>query len=517
MTEENQELNKPEITKQILKWIGLCLLGLLTIFCIVFRNPLRISILLPVTILVYLILPKPKRKWFWITIASIILACAIWVFLPENSKGWKPYKYDYEDRISAFETKYSVPDSENAALAYMQLIEDVNLPSDLFDMAYRQPWLTKDYPQTAQWLNNNQPLIEKLTEMSKMEKSHYPIDIKTYLEGPFDLSCLDYVMTMRRSVCLLNMSGNNDFAEGRIDDALQKYLVIFRLSDHMFQGTMMSDLFVASALKDLPARQIKYIIINGDLSESQLKQIEEHLDSIPDLPSILVKTTVLDKLGAEAEISQYYEINSKGKIRLSRDPLAQTREHYRKLAKSVGSPLPPLTPLQRSGIKARTLLRWFYIPADPLEAARIIERSYDNHIQQMLKPDYARNYRPFSLSYSNLLLGPYNYKEIYYYFYYIYKRAAADNAGLKILINLKRYKNKNGHWPNSLEEIETPPDPQNGEKFVYKINKDVFGIEDDSFILYSKGINNIDDNGKNSRNWKKTNEPDDWMIWPSKY
>jgi hypothetical protein len=85
-------------------------------------------------------------------------------------------------------------------------------------------------------------------------------------------------------------------------------------------------------------------------------------------------------------------------------------------------------------------------------------------------------------------------------------RLLADKRGNRILIGLRRYKNQNGQWPDSLEQIKSlvEPivliDPQNGGSFVYKKT-------DSDFILYSGGPNNIDEGGD-------SNSPaDDWPIW----
>ena len=56
--------------------------------------------------------------------------------------------------------------------------------------------------------------------------------------------------------------------------------------------------------------------------------------------------------------------------------------------------------------------------------------------------------------------------------------------------------------PVVREEPEIFVDPINNSSFVYKLT-------DDGFKLYSKGKNNIDENGEFKRSG-----PDDWPIWP---
>jgi len=90
----------------------------------------------------------------------------------------------------------------------------------------------------------------------------------------------------------------------------------------------------------------------------------------------------------------------------------------------------------------------------------------------------------------------------------IYLRNLIYRRGDRILIGLRRYKNRNGQWPEKLEEVEpfiedkeVFIDPQNNSSFVYKQTEN-------GFTLYSKGPNNIDEGGKYDL------PADDWVVWP---
>ena len=80
-----------------------------------------------------------------------------------------------------------------------------------------------------------------------------------------------------------------------------------------------------------------------------------------------------------------------------------------------------------------------------------------------------------------------------------------------LLIGVKRYKNITGEWPGSLDGIkeltsqENFVDPTNGGSFVYKLTED-------SFTLYSKGKNNIDENGLREQNIYKEGDIFDYDI-----
>jgi hypothetical protein len=86
-------------------------------------------------------------------------------------------------------------------------------------------------------------------------------------------------------------------------------------------------------------------------------------------------------------------------------------------------------------------------------------------------------------------------------------RLFANQRMLPVLVELRRYYNENGQWPETLEEIKTKVpklaliDPYTEVQFVYK-------KEGDGFRLYSKGKNRIDENGF------RAGSADDFMFWP---
>lgn len=83
-----------------------------------------------------------------------------------------------------------------------------------------------------------------------------------------------------------------------------------------------------------------------------------------------------------------------------------------------------------------------------------------------------------------------------------------------LLIALRRYKDKNGVWPENLNDVtdltskENFIDPVNGQSFIYK-------LANNNFTLYSKGENGID-NGGRPYSGKRDKNNDDINIWPLK-
>ena len=97
-----------------------------------------------------------------------------------------------------------------------------------------------------------------------------------------------------------------------------------------------------------------------------------------------------------------------------------------------------------------------------------------------------------------------------YSFHNLYLKSIAEQRGTGIIIVLRRYKNEHGQWPEKLDDIKSGSpteifvDPFNDDSFVYK-------LKDSSFTLYSKGNNNIDENGQGR--YHSIEGADDMLIW----
>ena len=202
MAEEQVTNKKPVIIVRVLKGIGLGLLVLLLIAALIFQAPWKVTVLLFIILAACTVLPKPYRKWFWIYVAAVVLVLIIWVFLPEDNEGWRPYTFDEE--LAALEAKYAIPDSDNAAKIYDELLKsydgerfvypdlssvdigDANIveymklskkakPKNTFypdfwdeeleDLTISKPWSSKDYPELVKWLKEkHESTIEKLMQ-----------------------------------------------------------------------------------------------------------------------------------------------------------------------------------------------------------------------------------------------------------------------------------------------------------------------------------------------------------------
>jgi len=540
MAEEKKEKKKPRIFRRILKWIGLGVLSALIILGLIFEAPWKVITLLLIVLAACTVLPKPAVKWFWLLVAVIILALVIWVFLPDRGE-WQPFTYNFDKELAALEAKRAVPDEENAAVIYDRLLaveaneEDEAEPNfvddNCYDLTRSEPWLSKDHPEITEWLQKKEGTIAMLMEANRLESCRFPMSAN--LIG-FD-EHIDMLPKVRRWAYLLIRAGNNDLGEGRVDQGLEKYIAMLRIAKHVYEQPTMVDLLVGIAIEALALGQFNRFAVTDDATEEHLGIIEEALTGIEhDWSSDFSRIFEYEKLLARSMLSNFYEENPEGKTRLSQDPLVEARANAKVLVEDeemkkmltdeqmrrISKLSLPLTYRQRKVLKASTILSWFFMPSTPEKAGKIIDASYER-LYTMAEPNFdwqkerekpskmfQLNYQ-YLVEYSTEILAP-----AYHRTHDIYLRTVATKKGSRIIIALRRYKNKNGTWPQTLDEIEplAPAeifvDPFNNGPFVYKLT-------DDSFMLYSKGKNNIDEKGEYNYDYEEEKaEPDDWLIWP---
>ncbi len=295
------------------------------------------------------------------------------------------------------------------------------MDDDLDNLTRFEPWLSKDYPELAEWLKEQQDTISTLLQASKKEKCRFPIIIDVQPMSPR----AEQLLAMRRWAYLLVRAANNDIAEGRIDAGIQKYHCLIKMGNHQRQQPVWVDFLVGIAVDAIALHGMRSLIVEGNLTEEHLRTIEAALPQTND---------------------NWAEISSK---------IIEFETLYQR--KNMG-------------------------PLDRLKFAWQGMR---------LEDTFGRIHE-------------------------IYLRLLTDCRGNRILIALRCYKNKNDHWPEILDHIKsiTPAeiliDPYNNGSFVYKLT-------DDNFTLYSKGKNNIDEDGKYKRRYGETSEGDDWLIWPTYY
>ncbi len=511
MAEEKQK--HPKLTRliKVFDWITGTILVLFIIGGIVLRAPWKLIAVLIAALLISTIIPKPARKWIWLTVVIIVIGLVIWVFLPNKTEGWKPYTFDAE--LAALEAQYAIPPQENAATIYNKLLEgcdpntlDPDLESEVDNLTSLQPWSSADYPELAKWLQQHQHTIATLLHACQMEKCHFLTQIDIDMTEQLDRNSM-----MRDLMYLLIRAGNNDIGDGRIDEGLQKLIAALQIAKHMRQQPLLIDMLVGYASESLAISRLKRFIVMQNPEDPHLTLIEKALAKIEHNGNHDFSSCIeFEKLFMKNLIAFCYEVNLKGKTRLSRNPLASQAAQF---GIQQNYWLEKLT-------KAATILSWFFIPG-PQEMSKLVDNAFEKY-SILAKPDFdcqehltQQDRPPLKLNFNCMIERlVYMAGESYFMVHGVYLQHQANKKASSLIIALRRYKNKNGNWPETLDDIknltdlENLIDPINNGPFVYKLT-------DENFTLYSKGKNNIDEDGR--RKWSLEEKgPDDRLFWPLK-
>jgi len=499
MVEEKQETKKKKrgIFRKIaliLKWIGLILLGILLIAAFVFHVPWKVTTLLAIVLLACTILPKPYRKWFWASGGLVVIVSVIWVFLPDNDEGWRPYTFDEE--LAAIEAERAVPDEQNAALIYNQLLQDYkqsdfepNLtdPNDYY-LTTSGPWSSADYPQVAQWLENHQGTIAKLTQAREKDKCRFPMNA-----SPATFSRrIDRNGAMRRFAYLLVSAANKDIGEGKIDEGLEKYLTTLQIGQHIYQQPTAIDLLVGIAIERLASEQLNRFVIEAKPTVEQLQLISASFKTLKNnFSSDLAGILEYDRLFTKMFYCMYYEINTKGKTRLTRDPTAVIQ------AQSPQEMHPP-TYWQRKAVKVGILLARLFIPSTPQKLAGMVDEAFAQYYA-MAEPDF--NWEKEPVEFNPPLRLNYRYAvelvaglngQSYYRLYELYLKRLTSYRGSRLLVAIKRYQLENGSWPQALDHVKSlvPPedliDPLTGQQLQYENHGERFSLYGERTNIWPK-------------------------------
>jgi len=549
---EKQAAKKPGLIRRVLKGLFLLikrffilLIILLLGLALYFQAPWKVSTLLAMILATCIVVPKHFRKWIWAGGAAVVIVLIIWIFLPEKVSDWQTY--DYEKELAKLESMPAIAPEDNAATIYNELFKtydgyrmfwpdltnvDANdkttttpgeivkllkkgrpketfypdfWSSELDHITMVNLWTSKGYPKLAQWLKSKQTIIEPLLRASKIDNCLFPTTLKMV-----DTEQLDRKNAVRYWALLLIRAANNDIGDGRIDQALEKYIAALKMAEQLRQQPEAMGLLTGLGIEPRVLRQLDKFVVFDDVTDEQLELIMTVLENLiletEDWSSAFRKILDHDKKVLKKILLMAYEVNSEGKTRL-------IRGISKEIASQQGH-LPTVKTTARKRLsKLASIFLWFVIPSTPQKAEDVIDEVFSKHYA-MCKPEF--DWRktveriPFKINY-RYYIESMIYISGHKNTHDGYIRGISRQKGSQIIIALRRYKNEHGNWPKSLEQARLFAPP---EAFIDPINKGSFVYQptEDGFALYSKGRNEVDDNGKYV--WEpKGDEPDDFLIW----
>jgi len=493
-----QQKKVRQLLRRIFKWIGLGLLVLLLITVIIFQAPWKVVTLLVIILAACTALPKPARKWFWLSTGVVVIAFIIWALLPEDDEGWRPYTFDEE--LSALEAKYAIPESENAAAIYNELLKSYDretmypdfLDRELDKLTLSEQWSSQEYPQFAQWLKEQGSTIKTLMRAVQKKTCRFPINVELVVTDKQEINRYPALKSWGH---LLVRAANNDVAEGRIYQALEKYICALRIGNHLCQQHKMLDFLVGFYVENLALVQLNRFVIEGEPGTQQLKLISETSTNLQNnWSSDFIKKLESDNLFCKNAFGLFYEINSEGHIRLSRNPAAVIRNLF--LDWRLGRRYLEIKPH-----RAYASLAWLFLPSAPRRVARIIGTSYKKYYT-MAQPDFDWDREPiephlrFKLNYHYIvkafIMDMNSSDRLNHSFHDSYLQQIALRRGSRLLAAIRQYQVERGAWPPNLDAIRSAApaeafiDPVSGGQFEYENHGKRFSLYGETINIWPK-------------------------------
>ena len=212
---------------------------------------------------------SPKRiRPIFIVLSTLAFCLFLWKYFI--------YKSPYE-KIVAIEAARAIPDSENAAGLYNKLLgydaSQFNYDfqsKNAEDVTLAKPWSGKEYPGLAKWFKQHQDITNELLQLSKIEQCRFPLT-----DFPKGLDTHGArLRTFRFWTFYLVRAANNDIAEGRTEQALEKCFCLIRIGRHNRQQPFALDFSIGITIETMALKRMRNCVMEGDVTDENLKAIE---------------------------------------------------------------------------------------------------------------------------------------------------------------------------------------------------------------------------------------------------
>ena len=502
----------------ILKWLyaaGKCIavgiLSALLIAGLIVAAPWRINAVIGLLLANLLIVPMRLRICFDVLVGVIFIAVVVWVFSPDNdSARWKPYAFDKEQAL--IEAERMIPPETNAASIYETIFSEhdsatFNSALSQFDPYCRtlsELWSSDEYPKVAKWLDDHERTIGMLLDAARLPQCRFSLPA-TQLARDEQLLRLN---VMQRWAEVVLRSINKDLGEGQNDAAIEKICALRRMAAHLYQQQTVFDASACLKIERRAFTAANTLVMQCEPTEKQLSGIEKPIQSIGDtFAGDWVRIFRNEKLFMKNVAGLFYETNDRGGIRCSHNSIPAINAEFKMGLHLIHQ--------IRHAPRVTALFLWFVLPHQPERMGKTIDRLFDRQFRLISNgsqsgADIKSPLRDLQLNYKSIVeLGAVYTAEFYYPLSSQSLRRISCRNATQLLIALRRYHTRQGRWPDRLDQLDVPAeiliDPVNGGLFAYRRTGEYF-------VLYSKGKNGRDDNGRHNAR----DETDDLSIWPAR-
>jgi hypothetical protein len=315
---------------------------------------------------------------------------------------------------------------------------------------------------------------------------------------------------------LLTVAARRDLGDGRSQQGLEKCLCLLRIANHLYQQTHDVDFRTGFHSERAALHMLRLLLMEGKWSSQDLDRIAHWLPPATNTwRQDIARLLVFDEFRFAQFLAPIYEIDGAGQVRFAASCRcfgeAKTAEEHSCLRNRawrlywlVNMPRRPGGVWDMAHQESAALAS--FLQQGPASCAA---QAKDVHSLPSL--DFVGKALGNTARFGahDLCLSEF----LYACFAETYVRQMTERRGTWLVLGLRRYRDAHGAWPQTLDAISqyVPPeafvDPTAGDTFVYT-------IDGDGFKLYSKGLNRVDEGGR-QRYVKALHEvEEDIAIWP---
>jgi len=358
-----------------------------------------------------------------------------------------------------------VPDSENAALLYIQAEQALKLPKDDILLT------AKSQKQASAIVHDNQKSMQLVEHASRLSQCSFPLK---WNGDPAD--SLNPNMTKMRTLArFIRLNALKNVRENNYRKAFQQIGFINLLAERTANGDTLISFLVARAINGIAVRTTDTILQNAKLTKEQALEYSNLLHPI-DWHRLFYENMCGERaFGVSSYV--YYLSDIWNRRATEEDKWDIDDEDESSDFKQKGFLTRPFLKMD----EVQSLRLWTKVLSEAKKPGAV-GTDYEDQIQNRLKqlPFYAsgakRSHEVFANSFRNR------------------DRAEVDQCEQEIAFALNAYKTENGKYPETLIKAERfwgkkfPLDPYDNQSFHYR-------SANNDYVLYSVGPNRIDDGG----------------------
>jgi len=343
----------------------------------------------------------------------------------------------------------------------------------------------KSYCWTSYACGEQKPALELITKQNTMYDKLMP---DMMASGVLE-ELMPNLGKYKRLAMRLGLRCSWQKKQGDYTGALNDAVTIYRLGGQMSGQGLLIEQLVGIAVNAMGSQQVWWVLRDGEFSAEELKALQSQLE-ISGWQEQAPINFDAEKVFMYDEIQRGFTDDGKGNGRVLKRGLLHVISDYKSALKGV----------------------FLFDFPDRRQVLAEIEKLYDQFDEIVSKPPLeAAEYEVEISESAPLMLRTQvgvseKTREISW-------RLITDRAALFTTVSILRYEKETGAYPESLEILvdggylsQVPADPFSGGALVYK-------KADDGFMLYSVGLNMIDDGGGNAKGrWRK--EEKDAVFWP---